>query len=49
GRQVWQRSYQNVQASLFTANVDLRGRPKGVYLLRVQSGDAQALQRVVVE
>ncbi len=49
GRQVWQRSYQNVQASLFTANVDLRGRPKGIYLLRVQSGDAQALQRVVVE
>ncbi len=49
GRQVWQRSYQGVQASLFTTNVDLRGRPKGIYLLRVQSGDAQALQRVVVE
>ncbi|MBS1615746.1 MAG: T9SS type A sorting domain-containing protein [Bacteroidetes bacterium] len=49
GRQVWQRSYQNVQANLFTANVDLRGRPKGIYLLRVQADAAQALQRVVLE
>ncbi|MBS1616405.1 MAG: T9SS type A sorting domain-containing protein [Bacteroidetes bacterium] len=49
GRQVWQRSYQNVQASLFTVNVDLRGRPKGIYLLRVQADAAQALKRVVLE
>ncbi len=49
GRQVWQRSYQDVRADLFTANVDLRSRPKGIYLLRVQAGEAQALQRVVVE
>jgi hypothetical protein len=49
GRQVWQRSYEGVRADLFTANVDVRGRPKGVYLLRVQAGEAQALQRVVLE
>jgi hypothetical protein len=49
GRQVWQRSYEGVRADLFTANVDLRGRPKGIYLLRVQAGEAQALQRVVLE
>ncbi len=49
GRQVWQRSYQDVRADLFTANIDLRSRPKGIYLLRVQAGEAQALQRVVVE
>ncbi|MBS1629861.1 MAG: T9SS type A sorting domain-containing protein [Bacteroidetes bacterium] len=49
GRQVWQRSYQGVQASLFTANVDLRGLPKGIYLLRVQADVAQALQRVMLE
>ncbi len=49
GRQVWQRSYGDVQASLFIANVDLRGQPKGVYLLRVQADAAQALKQVVLE
>jgi hypothetical protein len=49
GRQVWRRSYEGVRADLFTANVDVRSRPKGIYLLRVQAGEAQALQRVVVE
>lgn len=49
GRQVWQRVYNDVQADLFTANVDLQNMPKGVYMLHIQKGADRAVQRVVLE